>query len=46
GSSATIHISAQRYLIKFYENLGFTAKGDTYLEDGIPHVFMIRAGVD
>jgi ElaA protein len=46
GSSTTIHISAQCYLMKFYENLGFTAEGDTYVEDGIPHVFMTRNGVD
>ena len=37
-----IKISAQCYLNKFYTNLGFKAVGDTYLEDGIPHVGMIK----
>ncbi|WP_299431100.1 GNAT family N-acetyltransferase [uncultured Maribacter sp.] len=37
-----IHISAQEYLIKFYSSLGFKQVGEGYLEDGIPHVGMIR----
>ena len=37
-----IRISAQEYLRKFYSNLGFTAVSDIYLEDGIPHVSMIK----
>ena len=37
-----IHISAQKYLLKFYNSLGFEQVGDEYLEDGIPHVGMIR----
>ena len=36
-----IKISAQRYLQKFYENLGFTVVSDMYLEDGIPHYGML-----
>lgn len=36
----TIHISAQSYLINFYESLGFVIQGEEYLEDGIPHVGM------
>ena len=32
-----IKISAQSYLKYFYEKHGFVAKGDEYLEDGIPH---------
>ncbi len=40
--NSTITISAQKYLIKFYENLGFKTIGETYLEDGIPHIRMIR----
>ena len=36
-----IKISAQVYLLKLYESLGFSAKGETYLEDGIPHVAML-----
>jgi len=38
-----IKISAQKYLKKFYENHGFVQKGDEYLEDGIPHIGMIRS---
>ncbi|TYB74156.1 GNAT family N-acetyltransferase [Bizionia gelidisalsuginis] len=36
-----IHISAQCYLKKFYNTLGFKATGKEYLEDGIPHMEMI-----
>lgn len=39
---APIAISAQRHLQKFYEQLGFESTGDSYLEDGIPHLRMIR----
>ncbi len=39
-----IEISAQLYLKKFYEFHGFAAVGDTYLEDDIPHIRMIRTG--
>lgn len=38
----TIRISAQKYLITFYSSLGFTRVGEEYLEDGIPHVNMIK----
>lgn len=38
-----IKISAQVYLKTFYNNLGFKAVGKEYLEDGIPHVGMIRS---
>lgn len=37
-----IKISAQSYLIKFYESFGFQTLGEPYLEDGIPHVAMVR----
>ncbi len=37
-----IKISAQQYLIKFYEQHQFTAFGKGYLEDGIPHIAMKR----
>ena len=37
-----IEISAQLYLKKFYNNLGFKAIGEEYLEDGIPHIGMIK----
>jgi len=36
-----IKISAQKYLRKFYENLGFVVVSEEYLEDGIPHVGML-----
>ena len=32
-----IELSAQKYLDKFYKDLGFYSKGEQYLEDGIPH---------
>lgn len=41
-NSKTIKISAQCYLNKFYTNLGFNTTGEEYLEDGIPHVAMIK----
>tara|TARA_B100000427_G_C15516336_1_gene598355 strand:+ start:408 stop:875 length:468 start_codon:yes stop_codon:yes gene_type:complete len=37
-----IRISAQEYLIKFYEGLGFNVCSEPYLEDNIPHVQMFR----
>jgi ElaA protein len=40
--TASIKISAQQYLEKFYKNLGFVTVGTPYLEDGIPHIGMIR----
>ena len=41
-NQAQIKISAQTYLIKFYNNLGFKEQGKPYLEDGIPHTAMIK----
>jgi len=38
---APIRISAQAYLQKFYESLGFVCTSDIYLEDDIPHLEMI-----
>jgi len=38
----TIKISAQVYLNKFYTQLGFKNIGKVYLEDGIPHIAMIK----
>ena len=40
--STLIKISAQCYLDKFYTSLGFNAIGEGYLEDGIPHIEMIK----
>jgi ElaA protein len=36
-----IRIGAQLYLKKFYEELGFKQVSDSYLEDGIPHIYML-----
>ena len=43
-SSFSSTISAQEYLIKFYEGFGFKVVGDVYDEDGIPHVEMLKDG--
>ena len=37
-----IRLSAQLYLLHFYEGLGFTLTSEPYDEDGIPHVEMVR----
>ena len=34
--------TAQEYLIKFYEDLGFKVSSDPYFEDAIPHVQMFK----
>lgn len=39
--SGSFRISAQEYLISYYENHGFKAQGSPYDEDGIPHVEML-----
>ena len=36
-----ITISAQVYLMKFYNTLGFKKTSEEYLEDGIPHIEML-----
>ena len=36
-----IKIGAQTYLKEFYESLGFKKIGKDYIEDGIPHIYMI-----
>lgn len=38
----SIKISAQSYLNDFYTSFGFSQCGEGYLEDGIPHIPMIR----
>lgn len=37
-----VRISAQEYLVKFYEDLGFKVSSEPYLEDDIPHVQMYK----
>ena len=39
-----IVLSAQSYLINFYEKYNFEKVGNEYLEDNIPHIKMIRHG--
>lgn len=39
----SIEISAQTYLDEFYKAHGFQPVGEPYLEDGIPHIRMIRS---
>ena len=41
-NTSTIKIGAQTYLQKFYESFGFKQIGDEYMEDGIPHIHMIK----
>ncbi len=38
-----IEIEAQAHLQGWYERFGFVRSGDEFLEDGIPHVPMVRA---
>ncbi len=42
-NETTIRISAQTYLKQFYNNLDFYEVGEEYLEDGIPHINMIKS---
>ena len=37
-----VELSAQVYLKRFYNDLGFTEIGEGYLEDGIPHIRMLK----
>ena len=36
-------LSAQTYLINFYQSLGFVTDGEPFDEDGIEHIEMVRA---
>ena len=42
-NETTMRISAQKHLLKFYNSLGFVQEGQEYLEDGIPHVAMVKS---
>jgi len=42
NTQKAIRISAQTYLKKFYESHGFKQVGEGYLEDGLPHIGMLR----
>ncbi len=38
----TVKIGAQTYLQRFYNSFGFKQVGASYIEDGIPHIYMQR----
>lgn len=38
----SIRISAQDYLLKFYQEFAFESTGKNYLEDDLPHTEMLR----
>ena len=37
-----IKLSAQTYLLRFYQSFGFEPVGEEYMDDGIPHIAMIK----
>ncbi len=41
-----IKISAQEHLEKYYNQHGFNRVSDMYLEDGTPHISMLKSDVD
>ncbi|MGZ4436463.1 MAG: GNAT family N-acetyltransferase [Nocardioides sp.] len=41
----TARLDAQSYLEGWYARFGYARDGDEFVEDGIPHVPMVRAGV-
>ncbi len=41
-NTTKITISAQKHLLNFYNSRGFKKVGKEYLEDGIPHIKMIK----
>lgn len=36
-----VHIGAQKYLEKFYGKFGFQKYGEDYIEENIPHIYMV-----
>jgi ElaA protein len=42
-NESKVTIGAQLYLKKFYESHGFVQISEMYLEDGIPHIDMVRS---
>ncbi len=40
--TSIIKIGAQTHLKRFYSSFGFRQIGEDYIEDGIPHIYMIR----
>jgi ElaA protein len=43
--SGPIRIGAQQYLEGFYGSFGFAQEGEMYMEDGIPHIIMVKKQV-
>ncbi len=43
-ADAPVFLSAQSHLQRFYASFGFKPVSDEYLEDGIPHVDMLKDG--
>lgn len=37
-----VRMHAQAYLVRFYQDFGFTTVGEPFDEDGVPHVVMVR----
>lgn len=37
-----IKISAQTYLLSFYESHGFRVEGEEFMDAGVPHIYMVR----
>ena len=40
---SAIRIGAQAYLERFYGDFGFVRASSDYLEDGVPHLTMVRS---
>lgn len=40
-----LFLSAQAHLENFYGQYGFVAAGESYLEDGIPHIDMVKTAL-
>ena len=40
-----VRIGAQAYLERFYGSFGFVKASDVYIEDGIPHIEMLRSAL-
>lgn len=38
-----VRISAQAYLENFYQDFGFITEGSAYIEEGIPHLQMVKS---
>lgn len=45
SSTCPIQIGAQAHLERFYSGLGFVRIGEPYIEDGIPHIHMVRGNI-